>query len=75
MLSKKERNLLVRGLIIGSVKMSTNDPVYGKHRYENKCKVTFEFECIGTADITKCRFWSGTVVLASWLYHLTSARI
>ena len=41
--------------------MSTNDPVYGKHRYENKCKVTFEFECIGTADITKCRFWSGTI--------------
>lgn len=41
--------------------MSENDPVYGKYKYENKCKVTFEFDCMATADVTKCRFWSGTI--------------
>lgn len=57
----KERNLFVMVSMTRGVKMGNNDPVYGKHKYENKCKVTFEFECLAPADVTKCRFWSGTV--------------
>ena len=41
--------------------MSDNDPVYGRHKYENKCKVSFTFECLAPDNVTSCRFWSGTV--------------